>query len=124
MQVKGIIEKILPVQSGEGANGRWVRQDAVINQGGQYPKSVCITFFGTKCTLDNSYVGDEVEIEINLESREYNDRYYTSANAWKLKTITPSGAAPESNIPQTERSVAPPAMPVATEVMEADDLPF
>ena len=34
--------------------------------------------------LSNINVGDEVEIEFNLSSREYNGKYFHNVNAWKI----------------------------------------
>ena len=39
---------VLAVQTGEGKNGTWKKQDFVIETDGQYPKKVCLTIWGDK----------------------------------------------------------------------------
>ncbi|WZE63560.1 single strand DNA binding protein [Maribacter phage Panino] len=34
--------------------------------------------------LQYNKVGDEVEVSFNLQSREYNNKIYTTAQAWKV----------------------------------------
>lgn len=116
MQIIGTIEKILPVQTGKGAKGDWVKQDVVINQGGQYPKMVCITFFGTKCTPEGYNEGESVVIDVNIESKPWNDKYITSINAWKIARA--NGSAPQT---RTEQRREPEPVQAA---QDTDDLPF
>jgi len=119
MQIIGTIEKILPIQNGESAKGGWVKQDVIINQGGQYPSIVCVTFFGTKCTPEGCIVGDSVEIEVNAKSNESNGKYFTNLTAWKIKIISGETKS-EIVYPEPEKKEPIPYTPVD----ETDDLPF
>lgn len=117
MQITGIIEKILPIQTGEGRNGTWVKQDVVINQGGKYPKLACITFFGTKCTPEGYSEGESVVVDVNIESKPWNDKYITSINAWKI--VRADGAHPtQAAYPEKIRESEP------VQTQDTDDLPF
>lgn len=84
-QVSGKIIKMLPVVTGQGKNGDWVKQDFIIETQDQYPKKICCTTWGTVATNMDSYkVGDKVTVHYNLESREYNEKWFTEAKAWKV----------------------------------------
>jgi len=85
LKLSGVITKKLPVVKGTSTKGKWSKQDFVIETAGKYPKEVAITTFGEKTELlDVVNVGDMVEVSINLESREYKDKYYTNVNAWAI----------------------------------------
>lgn len=118
MQITGIIEKILPIQTGEGRNGTWVKQDVVINQGGQYPTIVCITFFGTKCTPEGYQIGESVEIEVNAKSNEKDGKYFTNLTAWKIARA--GGVHPATQAARPEQRKEP--EPIQSQ--DTDDLPF
>ena len=85
MEIKGKIVQLLPIVEGQGKKGKWVKQDAIIETPGQYPKKVCISLWGEE--LINKYdlqVGLEVTAHINAESREHSGRWYTELRAWKI----------------------------------------
>jgi hypothetical protein len=89
LELTGKVVKILPEQSGTGKNGNWVKQEFVIETNEQYPKKVCCSAWGDKAAIvKNLKSGDEVKIGINIESREYNERWYTDVRAWKIDTIS------------------------------------
>lgn len=86
---KGTVTKILDQQSGISANDKaWTKQEFVIQTEGEYPKSICFALFGEKCNyLVNLTEGQQVDVFFNLESKEYNGRYFTNINAWKIELI-------------------------------------
>lgn len=70
-----------------GANGFQKRQ-IVIETTGQYPQQVAFELTKDKCSIADSYkVGQQVEIGFDLRGREYNGKYYTNLNAWKVNPI-------------------------------------
>lgn len=98
LKVKGKVTVILDPLSGKTKDGKdWNKQDFVIQTESEYPKAVCFTLFGDKTSLLPK-VGDDVEVYFNLESREYNGKYYHNINAWRIE----GGAAselPGDNLP-------------------------
>ena len=40
--------------------------------------------------LDNFSVGNEIEVDFNLSSREYNGKYYHNLVAWRLTKVEKS----------------------------------
>jgi hypothetical protein len=86
MEIKGIIKKIFEVQTGEGKNGAWQKQELIITYGGQYPKDVVVTCFGKVVdSVEQLTEGMGITAHVNPESREYNGKYFTNINAWKLE---------------------------------------
>lgn len=99
MNLKGKVIQLLPVETGAGKNGEWKKQSIVIETEGQYPKKVCVSLWGDKVeTVAN---GASVDISLDLESREYNGRWYTEARAWKVDAVGGSSAPSQSNPQQS-----------------------
>ncbi len=85
MEISGKVVQILPLQSGEGKNGTWRKQEFVIETQGNYPKKVCITLWGDKIDEASLMEGKEVKAFIDIESREFKGRWYTDVKAWKVE---------------------------------------
>jgi len=86
MEVKGIIKKKLKLQSGTSkAGNEWQKIDVIIQQPGEYGKEVSVTAFGDETieSVNRFNEGDSVEVSVNVESREYNGKYYTNITGWK-----------------------------------------
>ena len=89
MEIEGTLIKIMPVESGQkNGGGEWTSQTIIVEQAGQYPKPVAVNLFGDKINLLNGIqINDKLRVSINLESREYNDKYFTKANAWQISKL-------------------------------------
>ena len=111
----GRLLQILPRQSGTGKNGPWVKQDFVIETPGEYPRKVCISAWGDRAAeIEGLNEGDEIRVNVNIESREFNERWYTDVKAWKIEKSTVGNDT--SPPPYSPGDVPPPA--------EDDLLPF
>jgi len=98
MEIKGRVVAILPEQSGESTRGTWRKQEFVIETTDQYPKKVCMEIWGDKIDEMLPKEGEEVTASINIESREWNGRWYTNVKAWKIdRDGTDSSAGPVHN---------------------------
>ncbi len=86
MDISGKVIKLLALQSGEGKNGRWQKQEFIIEVPGQFPKKVCMSLWGEKVTQYPLSEGQQVTLSFDLESREFNNRWYTEARVWKVST--------------------------------------
>ena len=84
LEIKGKIIEILPEKSGQSANGEWRKQEYVLETESNYPKKICFMAWGEKIGEFNLKQGDSVEVSVDLESREYNGRWYTDVKAWKV----------------------------------------
>lgn len=94
MELTGKIVQELSEQSGNGRNGVWKKKEYILETQGNYPKKVCLSVWGDKIEQFNMKEGDQVNIGVELESREYNGRWYTDVKAWKVdKTGAANGGS-------------------------------
>ena len=93
LKVKGTIKHILKAESGVSrAGNEWKKQEFVIETSDQFPKNVCFTLFNDKFSLlEKVNQGDEVEVSFNVESREYNGKWFHNINAWKVEKVVAGG---------------------------------
>jgi len=115
MELKAKLVQLLPLQSGEGKNGPWKKQDIILETDGQYPKKVCVSIWGDKINVNQLQLGNQLTVSFDIESREFNGRWYTDVKAWKIETAGSASPEPEA-IQQEENVMLPPS--------EGDDLPF
>src|SRR6185295_10130134 len=86
MQLTAKLVQLLPLQTGTGKNGQWKKQDIIVETEGQYPKKICVSIWGDKINESLLKVGSQLNISFDVESREYNGRWYTDVKAWKIET--------------------------------------
>ena len=86
MQINGKLTALLPVQTGQGKNGEWKKQEFIIETAGQYPKKVCVTAWGKTVDYVPS-IGTEVNVSFDIESNEHNGRWYNTVKAFKIDTV-------------------------------------
>lgn len=84
MNLKAKLVELLPLQTGMGKNGQWRKQDIIVETDGQYPKKICVSVWGDKINEKQLVIGNALEIDYELESREYNGKWYTDVKAWKI----------------------------------------
>jgi len=117
LEIVGRLIKKLPVQSGASTRGEWKKQEFVVETQENYPKKVCMNVWGEESVSDLARYseGDLLKVSVNIESREYNQRWYTDIRAWRIEksgsesTTAPSAPAMGSDFPGDDG---------------ADDLPF
>ena len=100
MEIIGNLVQVLPLQTGTSKNGEWKKQDIVIETPGQYPKKVCIAIWGDRINPAQLQVGNPLKISFDIESREFNGRWYTDVKAWKIENAqegNTASAAPETS---------------------------
>lgn len=119
MELSGKVVNILPLQSGKSQRGEWRKQDFILETQDQYPKTVCVSLWGDKIDEATLSEGDQVNVHINIESREYNGRWYTDVKAWRIDKQAAQGPGPADYAPQ--ENIVPPSAPLPD---DEDDLPF
>lgn len=123
MEITGEIVAILPLVEGQGKNGPWFKQDNILEVPGQYPKKVCFSLWGTKIDEYNLKVGQKVTVHPDIESREYNGRWYTEVKGWKIDKLS-GGSETTAPSKVNEQRVADP-VPQKFAADDSDqDLPF
>ena len=96
MEITGKIVELLPEKSGESTNGTWRKQEYILETDNQYPKKVCFLAWGEKIDQFAIKQGESLMVSVDLESREYNGRWYTDVKAWK---VSRDGAQDFSQLP-------------------------
>jgi hypothetical protein len=82
MELKAKIVQVLPVTGGTSTTGKdWKSQQVIVETFGEYPKKVCLKTFNK--FIDEFKVGQTCTFHLNLESREYNGKWYNDINVWK-----------------------------------------
>lgn len=121
MEIKGKIIKLLPLQTGAGRNGEWKKQEFILETEGQIPKKICFSLWGEKISQFNIRENESVTVSFDLESREFNNRWYTDARAWKIDRPSKKQESPDDLQPPAPLSYEPDDIPAQKEM---DDLPF
>lgn len=125
LEVKGHLYKKFETQS---KTESFQIREFVLKLDGQYPQLIKFQLTQDRCDLLNAYnEGDEMEVHFDLRGREWNDKFLTNLNAWKLNKVQAEEAPPvtgEDAFPPFESNVAsqPENQPVAEDFK--DDLPF
>ena len=136
MDIKGKIIQKLDLQSGTSkAGNQWKKQEYVLETFDSYPKKVKFDFFGDKADQYPLEVGDVITLSYDIESREFNGRWYTDIRGFRAMKEDPNIAGapapyPPASAPAPMPEGAPlPPPPVADETTfeqgsTGDDLPF
>lgn len=139
MEVTGKIIVALPEVGGTSQKGNaWKKREYVLETQETYPRKVFFNFFGDRVDQFPLQVGQIVKVSFDIDSREYNGRWYVECRAWKAEDVNSAapapgyGAAPAASYgPATQMPqgyAAPPAAPAPPAVDLApnptDDLPF
>jgi hypothetical protein len=122
MEISGKIIQLLPEQSGAGKNGQWRKREYVIETQDQYPKKVCFNMWGEKIDQNPVNVGDSVKVLFDLESREFNGKWYTDVKAWKIEGQ--SGSTPKAQAQENSGDFDLSAPEFNAPPITEDDLPF
>jgi hypothetical protein len=85
LEIKGKLIKKLKVVNGESAKGKWTKQDFIIETFDNFPRNICITAWGNLISeLDKIQPDDEVNVFVDVESREFKGNWYTNVKAWRI----------------------------------------
>ncbi len=124
MEITGKIIQINQALTGQSARGEWKKQEVIIETEEQFPKKVCLINWNDKVDISTLTPGTKVNIGINIESREFNGRWFTDVKMWKLDIVgnnagntIPDNDAPLPEIPDEND-------PFASDNDDDDGLPF
>lgn len=124
LEITATLVQVMPEITGQGQKGPWVKQEFVVETTMEkFPKKICFSVWGEKTgALRDLKPGTPVKVFFNLESREYQGRWYTEARAWQ---IGPASQAAGQSAPVSSGQTAS-STPAAIDEMPAggDDLPF
>jgi hypothetical protein len=91
MRVQGIILEIFDVQEGTSSSGStWKKTNFLVDNGEKYNNLFYFEIFKAE-KVDNfikyNKVGDSVAVEFNVNTKEYQGKYYTSLSAWRVEAL-------------------------------------
>mgnify|MGYP003295828371 FL=1 len=118
MEISGKVIQKLPLQEGTGRNGNpWKVQSAILETQEQYPRKICFEVFGEDRINNNPFeVDDVITISFDIDSHEFNGRWYTSIRAYRVQKGVVESAPAEAP--------APAVAPMAAEAPAANTTPF
>ncbi len=136
MEFEGKVIQLLNKTEGTSARGPWQRQDVLFEMVQEFSRKLCVTFFNKPDDVARLRVGEIYNVSVNVESREFNGRWYTDVRAWRVqpKQQAPAPEAPMPDYPPYAEAAAAGSygapttggspMAPAAPVEEVDDLPF
>lgn len=127
-EAEGKLVKIFPT---ENKTATFSAREFVIEvPDGNYPQFVKFQAVQDRCNiLDNFREGEKIKVSFDLRGREWQGKYFTSLNAWRIERAeagtgaTSADAFPDDPFPSYSDAPQPPA---STQGQNAnfDDLPF
>lgn len=87
---------------------------------GKFPQMVKFQLTQDKCSLIDDYSeGEEISVDFDLRGREWNEKYFTNLNAWRIARAESQDGASGGSM-----DAAPNAAPAAATADFDDDIPF
>lgn len=131
MDITGKIIRVFPPQSGTSkAGNEWKKQEYLLEvENGNYaPRQVFFNFFGARVDENKLEAGKDYRISFDIESREYNGRWYTDIRAYRAEAVGTASNTGGNNHSNNDFPVDDPfsQAPTANDFTDAptDDLPF
>lgn len=122
MDFEGKVLEILPPVSGQSARGTWERQTVVFEQQNkQYGKELAVTFMNKAQDVASLRVGEHYIVSFDIESRNYQGRWYTDVRAWRVQPVQTQAQPPVQDMPPFMEEPQPSYSAGAGVV---DDMPF
>lgn len=122
LKLTGKIVKILPPKTGVSAKGTWISQDYLLDVQDKFSRKVLFNVFGQE-KIDKFAIslGEIVEVSFNIETKEFNNKYYTSVSAWFVKKISSGN---NNNDSQQQTSTGTSHVEGADNTVDVNSLPF
>lgn len=93
MEIKGKVVQVLQMEGGTSRNGnQWSKASLIVEvaENPQYPKKIKISNMKNADAFSKLAIGSEVTFRVEIESREFNGRWYTEVNCWGWDVATPT----------------------------------
>ena len=118
LKITGEVTNVLEEETGTGRNGTWRKQAFILKTPGEYPKEICVIQWGDNIDKFAIQSGETITAYIDIQSREYNSRWYTDVKAWKIERKEGGG----TKRPMDDE----PPLPEDSDGLESEDdaLPF
>ena len=90
LQIECKVIAVDPVCSGiSKAGNQWFKQEFIVETMDQYPRKVCVQVMGDKIDKFAHLIQENnvLEIDFDVESREYNGRWFTNVTAYEMRKL-------------------------------------
>lgn len=87
MKIQAKLHSILNPLTGNGKNGIWKKQDLILECEDKFCKKICVSIWGDKINVNSLKVGDYLDLECDIESKEYNGKWYTEIKVLRIEVI-------------------------------------
>jgi len=99
LEIKGTLTEFLTPQTGTKKDGgEWIKQSFLVKTDAEYNNLYCFEVFGDE-KVENltkyQNVNDVVTVEFNVNTNEYQGKYYTTLSAWKITKDKANNEQPE-----------------------------
>ncbi len=97
-EIEGVLHKVYDTES---KSSSFQTREFVITTEGTYPQFVKFQLTQDKCGIIDGYKeGEKVKVFFDLRGREWQGKYFTNLNAWKLeKTAMAQASFSEAGMP-------------------------
>lgn len=125
MEISGKIIVELPLQTGVSKSGNnWSRKDYVIETVGQYSKKIAFSVMNDNIDKLGLALNQDVDIQIDIDARGYNGKWYNSINCWKAVLRNPAQQAVIYQQDSVQKEVGKTNKPIEPFTDTQDNLPF
>ncbi len=98
------------------------REFVIETANGSYSQFIKFQLVQDRCAIvDNFNEGDTIKVHFDLRGREWNGKYFTNLNAWRVEG---AGAAPAASPAENAGDFPSIADAPSTDEVAGDDLPF
>ena len=119
LEFTGKVIAVLEKRSGTSKSGNaWVTQEYVIETADQYPKNCCFSLFGEeRIAACNIKIGETITAHIDIDARQWENRWFNSITAWKIDRDSDAGAQAQEVPQQVTNDIPQPGQ-------QGEELPF
>ena len=124
-EIEGAIHKLFETES---KTATFKAREFILEiQDGNYPQLIKFQLTQDRCDLLDSYKeGDQVKVHFSLRGREWNEKYFTNLNAWRIEGVSAEPQLQNSDIPEFTEGTPGGSSESSQEIQleDFDDLPF
>jgi single-strand DNA-binding protein len=121
-EIEGLLHKKYETES---KSSSFQTREFVITTEGTYPQFVKFQLTQDKCgLLDSFQEGQKLKVSFDLRGREWQGKYFTNLNAWKIEQAASTSSIPAAPIDSFPMAEPPTSAPDGGFPAEFDDLPF
>lgn len=99
LEIQGRLAQKLQQESGVSKAGKqWSKQGFVVQLEGKYPRDLQIDVFNnTEMTtfINDTSIGTVLKCNINIDSKEFNGKWYHNVTLWKAEVVRGEENVPE-----------------------------